>query len=382
MKLLKEIVHFYRFRKISEEKRIIFYAEHKDYYPNFEGIIDELTGKYKETIYYITSDPNDPIFQKTDPLIKAFYIKIFLAFFMSFVKCRVFVMTLTDLNQFHLKRSINPVHYVYVFHSMVSIHMAYLKGAFDYYDSILCVGPYQIKEIRKYEELYKLPAKELVEAGYYRLEKIYSTYQEYLSGKTADEGKTTVLVAPSWGVDNVLESCGEQLVELLLLKGYNVIVRPHPETVRRTPQLINRYDKRFSSNPAFTLERSVASFDSLLKSDILICDLSGVILEYALGTERPVLSLDVPYKIRNKSYKELNIGPFELSVLQKIGTVVSPDELDRVPGVIEKMKSEKEKYRKSIVKLRDENVYDFGDSSKTGAKYIIDRANAVIQNPD
>ena len=186
MKLLKEIIDFYLFfwRTSKEEKRIIFYAEHEGYYPNFEGLIGELTGKNQQTICYITSDPNDPILQNPEPRIKTFYLKNLLIFFMIFVNCRVVVMTLTDLHQFHLKRSINPVHYVYVFHSMVSTHMIYRYGAFDYYDSILCVGPHHIKEIRKHEELYRLPRKELVKAGYYRLERIYAEYQKYLSERS------------------------------------------------------------------------------------------------------------------------------------------------------------------------------------------------------
>jgi len=382
MKLLKEIVCFYRFfwKTPKEEKKIIFYAEHEDYYPNFAGLIEELIGKNQQIICYITSDPNDPILQKSEPRIKTFYMKSLLAFFMFFVNCKVFVMTLTDLHQFHLKRSISPVHYVYVFHSMISTHMKYLYGAFDYYDSILCVGPHHIKEIRKHEELHELPRKELVKAGYYPLEQIYAAYQKYLSVKSSDGEKTTVLIAPSWGVRNVLESCGESLVDLLLEKGYEVIVRPHPETIRRTPELIDMLDIKFAKNPAFTLERTVATYDSLLRSDILICDSSGVVFEYAFGTERPVLFLDVPYMVRNEKYKELDIEVFELSLRSEIGVVVSPEALDTVPEVIEKLKANKMEYKERIAQLRERNVYAFGHSSKIGAKHIIDLANANSSN--
>lgn len=377
MKLLKEITDFHRFfwKTKKEEKKIIFYAQHAGYYPNFEGLIDELTGKNQQMICYITSDANDPILQKSGPEIKTFYLKNLMVIFMLFIKCNVFVMTLTDLNQLHFKRSINPVHYVYVFHSMVSTHMMYRYGAFDYYDSILCTGPHHIKEIRKHEKLNKLKPKILVEAGYYRLERIYTEYQKYLAEQSLIEKKTTVLIAPSWGDDNVLESCGERLVELFLEKGYEVIVRPHPETVRRSLKLINMLAIKFGNNPAFTLERSVATDDSLLKSDILICDCSGVALEYAFGTERPVLFLDVPSKIRNNNFKKLDIEPLELSIRTKIGLIVSLEKLDAVPQVIEKLKSNQIEYRERIVKLREENIYVFGHSSKIGAKHIIDIAS-------
>ena len=374
MKFLKEISDFCRFfwKTPKDEKKIVFYAEHEGYWPNFEGIIEELTEKNSQTICYITSDPTDPVLQHSNPKIKTFYIKKLLTYFMLFVKCKAFVMTMPDLNQFYIKRSVNPVHYVYVFHSMVSTNMAYLQGAFDYYDSMLCVGQYQIDEIRKFEKLHNLPEKQLVLSGFHRLEKVYNSYQKYLEGKSSDSQKTTILIAPSWGPDNVIESCGERLTKLLLEKGYEVIVRAHPETVRRSPKLLDAIDKQFRDNPGFKLERSVANYDSILKADVLICDLSGIVLEYAFGTERPVLFLDVPYKIRNKNYKELGIEPLELVARSKIGITISPEKLESVPETIEKLKSEKGEYKERIVKLREENIYAFGNASEIGAKHIIE----------
>jgi len=159
--LLKEIMDFHRFfwRIPKEKRRIVFYAQHEDYFSYFEGLINKVVDEYQNPICYITSDPDDPVLQKSEININTFYFNKILPFFMALIDCRVFVMTLTDLNQFHIRRSINPVHYVYVFHSLVSTHMMYRYGAFDHYDSILCCGPYQIEEIRKHEEINDLPKK-------------------------------------------------------------------------------------------------------------------------------------------------------------------------------------------------------------------------------
>ena len=377
MKLLREIVYLFKYlwKTSKKEKNIIFYAEHEGYYPNYEGIIKEITEKNQETICYFTSSLKDPILNNNNLRIKVFYFNSLLPFLMILIRCKVFVMTLTDLNKFHLKRSINTVHYTYVFHAMVSTHMMYLEGAFDHYDSILCIGSQQINEIRKYEELHKLSKKQLIEAGYYRLERIYNKYQKFISKDSAAQKELTVLIAPSWGVGNVLESYGEQLVTKLLEKGYKVIVRPHPETVRRSGEMLDKLESQFVKNPAFLLERSVSTDDSLLKSDVLICDCSGVALEYAFGTERPVLFLEVPYKIRNKNYKELCIEPFELSIRAKIGVVVSPDELNDIPQHIKDLLENNTKYKKVITELREQNIYNFGYSSVIGAKHIVDLAN-------
>jgi len=372
--LLKEIMDYRCFfwRTPKAEKAIIFYAEHESYYSYFEGLIKKLIGEHEQSLCYVTSDPDDPILQKSEFRIKTFYLNKLLPFFMAFVDCRVFVMTLPDLNQFHLKRSLNPVHYVYVFHSLVSTHMVYRYGAFDHYDSILCCGLHHVEEIRRHEEINELSPKRLVKTGYYRLERIYEAYQKYSLGKSFPATKGTTLIAPSWGAANVLEACGERLIELLLEAGYEVIVRPHPETVRRSPDLVALFASKFGNDPNFTLETSVATDDSLLRADVLISDYSGVALEYAFGTERPVLFLDVPTKIQNQRFKELGIEPLELSLRSEIGVIVSLKKLETVPQLISNLILNKVAYKKHIAELRKQYVYAFGHSSKISAQYIVE----------
>lgn len=180
MSFFREIKDFYRFFKQTpqEHKQIVFYAEHAGYYPNFEGLLQELFVTYEQPITYITSDINDPILTTDNKKIVTFYSNILLPSLLQYVDSKVVVMTLTDLNQYHIKRSVSPVHYVYVFHSLVSMHMCYNKGAFDHYDSILCTGAYQEKEFREYEKLENLKQKQLVSGGFYRLERVYETYKK------------------------------------------------------------------------------------------------------------------------------------------------------------------------------------------------------------
>ncbi len=371
----REVKDFYRFfYKTSKEKRdIIFYAEHGGYFSSFEGMIGEFTDKYNKDICYITSDPNDAILKTSNPKIHSYYINKLLPFLMAFINCKVFVMTLTDLNQFHLKRSANPVHYVYVFHALVSTHMMYNNGAFDHYDSILCVGPHQIDEIRKYEEIHSLKKKKLIKAGYHRLERIYQSYKKYQ--KEQKSNKKLILIAPSWGKDNILELCGKPLIKILLDAGYRVIARPHPEARRRSPDLIASISSEFKDNPDFVLEASTKGDTSILEADVLVSECSGITLEYAFGTERPVLFIDTPIKIKNEKYKELDIEPLELLLRSKIGVVVSPKDLEKVPQVIEQLITEKSNYKEQIASLREKSVYSFGHSSEVGAEHIFNLAD-------
>jgi len=344
MSLLREIKDLCR-----ERKDVVVYVENRNYYPYLEGLIHQLNGN----VSYVTSDLEDPYLHKPD----AFYLNRLLHAFMAVANCKVFVMTMTDLNSFHIRRSFQPVHYAYVFHSLVSTHMIYRQEAFDHYDSILCVGLHQVEEIRRREELYGLKPKRLIEAGYYRLERLYEAYRKY---RKSDD-RTTVLVAPTWGPSNLLGVCGKELIESLVSEGYKVILRLHPETVKR---------HRFLDYENVTLETSVVNMDSLVEADVLITDWSGIGLKYAFGTERPVVFIDTPPKVRNTNYKELGIEPIEMSLRDKIGVVVSPNEVSSVPRVISELLTKGADYKERIIELREKYVFNFGCSAEVGADYI------------
>ena len=136
-----------RFEKLSDKERsIIFYVENEFYYIYLKSIMDELSENYNASICYVTSSKNDPLLKNDNQNIKSFYIgngTIRTKFFLN-LKAEVLVMTMPDLQTFHIKRSkVKDVNYVYVFHSMVSTHLVYRKDAFDNFDTVFCVGIYQ-----------------------------------------------------------------------------------------------------------------------------------------------------------------------------------------------------------------------------------------------
>jgi YidC/Oxa1 family membrane protein insertase len=193
----------------------------------------------------------------------------------------------------------------------------------------------------------------------------YAKYKEENQPK-----KKTVLIAPSWGNENVLETCGDEIVRILLNAGYRVIVRPHSETIKRSPDLIERIEKEFSGNLEFSLEKSNASDRSMIVADVLISDCSGITLEYAFGTLRPVLFIDVPLKIKNARYQELGLEPLEISLRQKIGKIISARDIAALPETVRELIDNGEVYRESIGDLRTKWVFNLGNSSKIGADYI------------
>lgn len=388
--IINEFANLYKFfhKTPADEKAVVFYAEHAGYYPYFEGIIKELTESHNLTVTYITSDSKDPVLQSPPKNLKPVFLKHTFFILMTMLDCKILVMTMTDLDNLHIKKSVNPVHYVYAFHSPLSTHMSYPPESFDHYDSILCTGEYQLNEIRKREVIQGLRPKNLIEAGYYRLERINRAYEALKLNAKEPEKETTVLIAPSWGERNILSVYGMELTELLLKSGYKVVIRPHPETMHKQKEILAKIKHKFDSCSAFYLEESISTDESLLKADIMISNYSGVAIEYALGTERPVLFIDVPKKVKNPHYKILELDPLELSIRDKIG-IVLPSPLDSkgcplpearkniadVPRHINLLLEKSKEYAENIRTLRENTFFNFGSSSKAGADYILKLLN-------
>ena len=59
----KEKADYDRFLRGKEPKRLVFYSEGSGFYKYFEKVIDELLRRSNVVIHYITSDPNDQIFE-------------------------------------------------------------------------------------------------------------------------------------------------------------------------------------------------------------------------------------------------------------------------------------------------------------------------------
>ena len=279
-----------KFEKLSDfERSIVFYAENKASMNHFKPLIFELTEKMNLQVCYVTSVKDDPIFSSKNQRILPFYIGDGTArtkFFLT-LKAIILVMDMPDLQTFHIKRSKKfPVHYVYLFHSMFSIHSYLRKGALNNYDTIFCVGPHHINEIRETEKVYGLKSKNLIEYGYGRLDTLLQERENFQRiNSNIDD---LVLIAPSYGSNNLLEKCGLELIDILLKSNFKVILRPHFRTLRDSKKLIDSIKEKFGKNPNFVLEKGIIPSNMFHNSLCLISDWSGISLEYAFALERPV----------------------------------------------------------------------------------------------
>jgi len=362
-----------------DERSIVFYSESSVVlYPYVEEIIRELQNR-NQKICYVTSSKDDPIFKNENKNIKVFYIgdgSVRSKFFWE-LKAKVLITTMPDLGNYWIKRSIVfPVHYIYVFHTITSTHMVFRKGAFDHFDTIFCVGPHQIQELRATEKLYNLKQKNLFECGYGLLDKLLKSRLLYAQQTfLSKNNKKKILIAPSWGKQNLLETVGMDLVKILLDAGYHVTVRPHPMTMKKSSKIIKKIKEKFEGNADFILETNTSSFDQLFSSYALITDWSGIGDEYAFVCERPVIYVDVPKKVQNKEYDKIEFVPLEISIRNKIGEVIPTNNLESIPEKIEFLYGNIDKFQNKIKKIREEIVFNIGKSGHTAADKIIEIIN-------
>ena len=362
----------------QNERDVVFYSENENSMLIFKSLISELTNKHNLNICYVTSSKDESILKKPNNRIKSFFIGdgvVRTKFFLN-LKAKILIMTMPDLETFHIKKSkVYPVHYVYLFHSMVSTHLIYRRSAFEHFDSIFCVGNYQLDEIRSTEKLYNLKPKNLIRYGYSHLDNLLEKYSKRILLPKNNENKLHILLAPSWSDDGLFENISEKVIDILLREGYKVTFRPHPMTQKKSKKKIDRITEKFSKNESFLLEQNISNFDSFLFSDIMITDWSGAALEFAFAFEKPVLFIDVPKKINNPEYEKIPQVPIEVSIREKIGKIILPTDLELIPNEIKMLYGQTKELRDKITKIRNELIFNVGESKKDGAEEIIKLLN-------
>ena len=361
-----ELYQFRKFLKLNEEqKKVIFYAENENQLDFFEDTINSLLKK-NIPITYITSSPTDKKL-KFKKKINFFYIasKSIRTIFFSTLNTKVLIMSLPDLNKYEIRRSKYPVKYIFVPHNILSTHMVFRKGAFDAFDIFFCSGPHHLKEIKETENIYNLKKKTLIKFGCSRIDKIIKNFKNTKKKKK----KIRVLIAPSWGTNGLFETGAEELINHLK-KNCIITLRPHPDTLRLNKNCIENLLNKFKDNKNISYNPKIESIQNYFDNDILISDWSGAAFEFAFGTLRPVIFLDLPKKINNESYLKLSNKPIEINLRLKIGKIVSKKNYSKIPEIINDFEKNKDIWKKRIMLARKSYIYNINTSGNAGANYI------------
>ena len=75
-------------------------------------------------------------------------------------------------------------------------------------------------------------------------------------------------------------------------------------------------------------------------------------------------------KILNPDADELSIEPIEILIREKIGTLVSPDNIEKIPDILTNLNQNTEGFTKELNSIRQNTVFNIYNSSKIGVNYI------------
>lgn len=375
---IREKTDYKRFFSVLN-KHLVFYSESNGFYKYFKGIIDYLLDHTNLVIHYITSDPNDSIFEleKDNRQIRAYYIgENRLITLMMKMDADVVVMTMPDLDNYHIKRSYlrEDIEYIFVQHGMGSNNLTMRKGCTEHFDTVFCAGPHQKEEEKEIEKLYGLSSKALIEVGYPLIDEIREKYNSALH---TESGIKKILIAPSWQADNIVDSCLEEILDVLKDKEYEIIVRPHPQEVRLKKEYMEALKQKYNLENV-TIQTDFTSNNPILEADLLITDWSDISWEYAFATLKPVLFIDTPMKVMNPDYKKIDTVPINILLRDKLGRCLKLDQLEKIPEYADYLISHREEYSRSIDLLAHQYIYNLGKSAEIGADYIIKRIQEKV----
>jgi hypothetical protein len=355
----------------AEERAVVVYAEDAFSYIQLKGYLNALWSEQGVSYQYVTSDPDDPLLGQPPPGGTTWFVRDQVARLLGSLECRALITTMPDLGKFHVPRP-KAGRTIYVFHSLNSTHSAYRNGAFDHYDQFLCTGPHHVAEL----QLLRGDSKpDLSEVGYYKLDLIRGEWRQLAQGLIEED---LVVVAPSWGKQNLLEAVGAEVVTSLVDAGLRVIVRPHPQFFHSLyPQgreVMDNLIREFEGVPSVEFELTIDNQESFLRSALMVSDWSGAAFEYALGTGRPVLFLDVPQKNFNETWEQTGLPSFERVMRPQVGEILGVEEAHEAGVVAKQLAAASDEVTASLDTLAHRTVFNLGASASAGALAI---ANAL-----
>jgi YidC/Oxa1 family membrane protein insertase len=364
-----------RFQKAN--KQVVFYAISSGQYKFYKTIIDYLVEHSSVTIHYLTNDPNDAVFTLHISQIVPYYIgQQKMISLMLKLDTDIFVTTVPDLQNFHIKRSIvrDDIEYIHTFHGLASTSLVYREKAFDNFDTLFCVGSHQVAEVRRRETMMNLQKKKLVKVGYSLYDQLVALHEN--NADTKNE-KPRILIAPSWQMDNILETCIDSILELLRGQGYDVVVRPHPQHIKLFPERVKTLVERFSDG-SISFELDFFDNKSIYTSDVLITDWSNIGFDFSYSTLKPCIFVNTPMKLMNPNYRSYGIEPLDIILRDKLGRSVEVDEIAKLNELIMDLLQNKKSYRQQIEDVIQQYLFYPGRSGEAGGTYIIKTLEAKM----
>ncbi len=358
----------------ADEDKIpyVIFSDSKRYWNVFKPVCDEFENR-KIDVQYWTMSEDDPALSEKYNHVKTLFIgegnKAFSK--LNIMNAGVVLATTPGLDVLQWKRSPNVGKYVHILHQPGDTTFYRMFGL-DHYDAVLISGEYEERQLREIEKLRGIPRRDTCLTGITYLDTMKARY-EALKKDTKDSGKSsgtkTVLLAPTWGETAILSRFGERIISALVNTGYNIIIRPHPQSFESEKDLMNSLMSKFPESDKMHWNRDNDNFDVLSRSDIMITDFSGVMFDYALIFDRPFIYADIEFDKSPYDAAWLEEDMWTLKILPHIGIPLKEEDFDNIREVIDRTVND-ESLEKGRERARKETWANPGEAASRTVDYL------------
>ena len=268
--------------------------------------------------------------------------------------------------------------YMYMCHHMTSMTVTSTRNEYTYYDDVLCVGPHQQHDLELVEKYYGTPSKRKPAIGYDLLDRSIKNYQKQNLGQRKPGEKPLLLIGPSWQYDNLMDSCLDGLLEQLMGRGWRIVVRPHPEYLKRYPARMEEILARYAdADPEeLSFETDFSSNTSVLSADLLFTDWSSVAEEFSFTTLKPSVFIDTAMKENNPDWSKIHSDPCDITLRNEIGRSFDPKDLSGLGDAVAQMLEETDSWSHKIEEIRNNMIFNLGHGGEAAGKFILERVLA------
>jgi len=357
---------------------LVIFADHKRYWSIFAPICREL-GKRGVKVKYLTASPDDPGLNSGLENVDAEFIgegnKAFAK--LNFYNAVIMFSTTPGLDVYQWKRSKGVDFYVHIPHAASDITFYRMFGI-DYYDAILLSGQYQADDIRELEKIRNLPAKELELVGIPYMDEMRARLN---SASTEAHEHRNVLIAPSWGKSAIFAKFGGKIIDILLKTDYHIIIRPHPQSFTSEKEMIDKLMADYPNSDRIEWNRDADNFECLKKSDILVSDFSGVVWDFALVYDKPVIYADTEFDSSPYDAWWLKPPYWTFDALPKIGVKLTGDNLEKLPELIEECINDP-RYAAGRDICRQETWAHIDEGASRTADYLVNKIQELTASKE
>ncbi len=364
--------------KIKEDDDKIpfaIFSDDKRYWNIFEPICREMDKRGKDVLY-LTLSNDDPALKNTYSHIHAECVenenKMYTR--LNFLKANVLLSTTPGLDVYQWKRSREVDHYVHIAHAANDITLYRMFGI-DYYDSIMISGEYQGKSIRKLEKLRKLPKKDLKLIGIPYMDEMAARLEK--EGPAPDHPRT-VLLAPSWGQSAIFGVYGGKIIDVLLKTGYHIIIRPHPQSFKSEKELMDKLMAEYPESENLEWNRDTDNFNVLRRSDILISDFSGVIFDFTLIYDKPIIYTNPNIDLGLYDAWWLKDPLWTTTALPRLGEMLTDENMGDLKSLIDAC-IEDPRYAEGRKSVKAETWANCGEGAVQAVDYLLEKYDETLK---